>query len=69
MENVDIMIIGQLSLDINTDFDGRVEHSLGGAARYSGFAADASGAKTAVLVIRPDLFLALTVPVVLSTEA
>jgi len=50
MENVDIMIIGQLSLDINTDFDGRVEHSLGGAARYSGFAADASGAKTAVLV-------------------
>ena len=49
MKNVDIMIVGQLSLDINTDFGGQEEHTIGGAVRYSGFAADATGAKVAVL--------------------
>lgn len=50
MDNFDIMIVGQLSLDINTDFGGRTEKVVGGAVICSGFAADASGAKTAVLV-------------------
>ena len=49
MKHVDIMIVGQLSLDINTDFGGQEEHTIGGAVRYSGFAADATGAKVAVL--------------------
>lgn len=49
MEPFDIMIIGQLSLDINTDFDGRQESVIGGAVLCSGFAADASGARVAVL--------------------
>ena len=49
MTNVDIMIVGQLSLDINTDFGGREERVIGGAVLCSGFAADASGARVAVL--------------------
>lgn len=49
MEPFDIMIIGQLSLDINTDFGGRQESVIGGAVLCSGFAADASGARVAVL--------------------
>ena len=49
MKNVDIMIVGQLSLDINTDFGGRVERAIGGAVVYSGFAANAAGAKVAAL--------------------
>ena len=49
MNAYDIMIIGQLSLDINTDFGGRTERAIGGAVLYSGFAADTSGAKVAVL--------------------
>ena len=43
MKNVDIMIVGQISLDINTDFGGREERTTGGAVVYSGFAADAQG--------------------------
>lgn len=49
MDRFDIMIIGQLSLDINTDFDGRQESVVGGAVLASGFAAEASGARVAVL--------------------
>ena len=49
MKNVDIMIVGQLSLDINTDFGGREERVIGGAVLCSGFAADATGAKVTVL--------------------
>ena len=49
MKNVDIMIVGQLSLDINTDFGGREERVIGGAVLCSGFAAGATGAKVAVL--------------------
>ena len=49
MSKFDIMIIGQLSKDINTDFGGRTESVIGGAVLASGFAADASGAKVAVL--------------------
>ena len=49
MKHVDILIVGQLSLDINTDYDGREERVIGGAVLCSGFAAQASGAKVAVL--------------------
>ena len=49
MNNVDILIVGQLSLDVNTDYDGREERVIGGAVLCSGFAADASGARVAVL--------------------
>ncbi len=49
MKHVDIMIVGQLSLDVNTDYDGRVERMVGGAVVQSGFSAAASGAKVAVL--------------------
>ena len=49
MKHVDILIVGQLSLDINTDFGGREERVIGGAVLCSGFAAEASGAKVAVL--------------------
>lgn len=49
MENYDILIIGQLSLDINTDFGGHTESVVGGAVLCSGFAASASGAKVGVL--------------------
>lgn len=49
MDRFDIMIIGQLSLDINTDFDGRQESVVGGAVLASGFAAEALGARVAVL--------------------
>lgn len=49
MPSFDILVIGQLSLDINTDFGGREERVVGGAVICSGFAADASGARTAVL--------------------
>ena len=49
MEKYDILIVGQPSLDINTDYDGRLEKMVGGAVIASGYAAGASGAKTAVL--------------------
>lgn len=49
MKHVDIMIVGQLSLDINTDYDGREERMVGGAVIHSGFSAAASGAKVAAL--------------------
>lgn len=49
LRNVDILIVGQLSLDVNTDFGGREERVIGGAVLASGFAADATGAKVAVL--------------------
>ena len=48
MNPFDIVIIGQLSKDINTDFGGRTESAIGGAVLASGFAAGASGAKVAV---------------------
>ncbi len=49
MEKFDIMVVGQLSLDINTDFGGATERVIGGAVLASGFAAAASGARVAVL--------------------
>lgn len=49
MDRIDIMIIGQLSQDINTDYNGRKESVIGGAVLCSGFAAAASGARVAVL--------------------
>lgn len=42
-------ILGQPSLDINTDFDGTTIRAYGGAVLYSGFSASALGHKTAVL--------------------
>lgn len=49
MKHFDIMILGQLSLDINQDYGGHVEKVVGGAVLCSGFAAAASGARVAVL--------------------
>ncbi|MDD3410646.1 MAG: PfkB family carbohydrate kinase [Eubacteriales bacterium] len=49
MNDFDILIMGQLSLDINTDYGGRTERVIGGAVLASGMAADATGAKVAVL--------------------
>ena len=43
------MIIGQVCLDTNTDYDGRTEHRFGGAVLYSGHAANSIGKKVAVV--------------------
>ena len=48
----DTLIIGQVCLDKNTDFDGTVEHAYGGAALFSGYASAAMGNRSAVLVKR-----------------
>lgn len=48
----DILIIGQVCLDKNTDFDGRFEETYGGAALFSGYASAAMGNRSAVLVKR-----------------
>lgn len=45
----DLMIIGQISLDHNIDFDGREVFMHGGAVTYSGFAAAALGHRVAVV--------------------
>ncbi len=45
----DTFIIGQPSLDINTDYDGTTIRAFGGAVVYSGYAAGALGHPTAVL--------------------
>lgn len=45
----DTMIIGQVCLDTNTDFDGRQERRYGGAVLFSGHAAAAMGHDTAVV--------------------
>ena len=43
------LIIGQVCLDTNTDYDGRTEHRYGGAVLYSGHAANSIGKKVAVV--------------------
>lgn len=48
-QSFDTLIIGQPSLDINTDYDGTVVRAFGGAVVYSGFAASALGHRVAVL--------------------
>jgi len=45
----DTLIIGQVCLDTNTDYDGTVAHSFGGAVLFSGHAAAAMGNEVAVL--------------------
>lgn len=45
----DTLIVGQLSLDRNTDYDGRLEQNVGGAAIYSSYAASALGYHMAAL--------------------
>lgn len=45
----DTMIIGQVCLDTNTDYDGRTEHRFGGAVLYSGHAANSIGHNVAVV--------------------
>lgn len=51
----DTLIIGQVCLDRNTDFDGTIEETYGGAALFSGYASAAMGNRSAVLVKRnPD---------------
>lgn len=48
-EHFDTFIIGQPSLDINTDFGGDTIKAFGGAVVFSGYAAGAMGHKVAVL--------------------
>lgn len=49
MENkYDIMVIGPISIDYNVDCRGNERREIGGAVVASGFAAAASGAKTAI---------------------
>ncbi|MDR1177602.1 MAG: ribokinase [Spirochaetaceae bacterium] len=45
----DTLIIGQPSLDINTDHEGHTVREIGGAVVYSGYAASALGHATCVL--------------------
>ena len=45
----DTVIIGQVCLDTNTDYDGRTEHRFGGAVLYSGHAANSIGKRVAVI--------------------
>ena len=45
----DTMIIGQISLDHNIDYDGREEYIAGGAVTFSGYAAAAIGHSVAVV--------------------
>lgn len=49
MDTFDLFILGQPSLDVNTDFGGETIRCVGGAVVYSGWAASAAGHKTAVL--------------------
>jgi len=48
----DTLIIGQVCLDKNTDWDGTVSRMYGGAALFSGYASAAMGNRSAVLVKR-----------------
>ena len=45
----DLMIIGQMTLDHNIDYDGREEFRPGGAVTFSGYAAAAIGHRVAVV--------------------
>lgn len=45
----DTFILGQVSSDINIDYDGNTIYETGGAVIYSGYAASSLGYKTAVL--------------------
>ena len=48
----DTLIVGQVCLDKNTDYDGTVVRSFGGAALFSGYASAAMGNRSAVLAKR-----------------
>ncbi len=48
----DTLIVGQVCLDTNTDYDGTITQAYGGAALYSGYASAAMGNRSAVLVRR-----------------
>lgn len=54
MSKFDTFILGQPSLDQDTDFGGMVVRSVGGAVVYSGFAAAALGHRVAVLTKAGD---------------
>lgn len=41
MTDFDVIMVGQVCLDVNTDCDGSVTHAFGGAALYSGYSAAA----------------------------
>lgn len=49
MHQFDSLIIGEVALDTNVDYDGTVVKATGGAVYYSGYAAAGLGHKTAVL--------------------
>lgn len=48
----DTMIIGQICMDTNTDFDGRTEHRYGGAVLFSGHAAAAMTTGQVAVVLK-----------------
>ena len=48
----DTLIVGQVCLDKNTDYDGTIARSFGGAALFSGYASAAMGNHSAVLAKR-----------------
>ena len=45
----DTMIIGQVCMDTNVDYDGRTEHRYGGAVLYSGHMADVLSDRVAIV--------------------
>ena len=49
MSTFDTLIIGEVALDTNVDYDGTTVQAIGGAVYYSGFAAANIGHRTAVL--------------------
>ena len=49
MSAFDTLIIGEVALDTNVDYDGTTVQAIGGAVYYSGFAAANIGHRTAVL--------------------
>ena len=49
MSTFDTLIIGEVALDTNVDYDGTTVQAIGGAVYYSGFAAANIGHKIAVL--------------------
>ncbi len=48
-ERFDTIIVGQITLDHNIDYDGREEYMNGGAVTFSGYAAAAVGRKVGVV--------------------
>ena len=61
---VDVLIIGPATRDVNTDYDGRVERSVGGAIWFGAAAAACAGARVgaALMVGASDTDIAEAFP-------